>query len=138
MQSSKLIYGAVSVVILGLGTIILQASCSRANVEKKAENQDLEFMVENKNAIEQPEKPSLPPEIEALNSIQRELSLLSDENLEKEEARLNNEIRQNNLLEKMNNKTALEHEQEYGKKILVRMALIRVEKGKRSHNAKKS
>ena len=88
--------------------------------------------------VSKPQREALPPEVEALNAIQREISVLNEQELLREEEILNKKMRENNLLDKMNTKVANEEEKELGKKILIRLALIRIEKGKREAQLRKA
>lgn len=129
------------VTLCALG-FMLQVSCSRnkAKENEVALKAEPEAVVnEASNATDQLNtSKDLPPEIKELNAQQKELAVLSDDELLKEEDKLNSMMQENDLMDRMNKKIATDNEKAHGKKILIRLALIRVEKSKRAMPMKKA
>lgn len=81
--------------------------------------------------------PPVPPEVEKLNAIQKELVTLSAEELEKEVVTLKAKLNQNDLLKRMKEEKLEGTEKDEAKQMLIRLALLNVEKAKRGASAKK-
>lgn len=141
-RKERVLILAWGVTLCALG-LVLQASCSRTKAKEAANEVSHqgrpEAVVNEASAqAEMPPVPqALPPDIEELNKVQMELAAFTDDALGQEEEKLNALMKENDLVGRINKKLASEDEKARGKKILIRLALIRVEKSKRAPQVKK-
>lgn len=127
-----------SIVMLGL-LLVFSFSCSRSKGSDKASSgpiQEAQAKEVPQHGTKTAAPKELPPDVLKLNAIQDEIAKLSDEDIIKEETKFNASLRANNLIDRLNANEVDANERAYAKDLLIRLALLRIEKGKRSAKAK--
>lgn len=120
-----------NILLVGTGVLFLsvQFSCKRHKEDLSVNQKDLGVPLQGSQGLG---AKKLPPDIEKLNAIQSEIATLTDAEIAIEETKYNASLKAKNLVEKLNNNTIDASERAYAKDVLIRLALLRIEKGKRS------
>lgn len=126
-SSSAFILG-MSILVIGLFIVLIAFGYNKKELVKTA-NTKLESKQTKAKIIE----PNYPPgpDLE-LNATKEEISALSDEEIEKQSKEFGDKMKENDLIHRLNREEVSDDERKSAKKMLVRLALLRIEKARRA------